>query len=193
MYALSLVPTSLLSLLLAWFMPLAHANYFVVQQPSQGTQWTNGQANPVQWTKGVGDGVVMTDIEMSRISVDGLIFVAQNVPTSPGSINIFIQDLPEADDYYLLFLNSTVGVMYGTSPRFSVSGSSNASSPIANAPTVSVSGAPNPTDVFATTFPALANGVAVPGWKAVEGAMPQLLALFGTMAVCLLSGAWIVL
>lgn len=154
----------------------------------------NGQANRVSWTKGVGDGIVMVDVEMSRLSQDGLIFVAQNVPAVPGSLNIFIQDLPAADDYYLLFLNSTIGTMYGTSPKFSVGATANGTvSADSSAPTVSVSGAPNPTAVFATTFPALANGVAAPGWKAVEGTMPQILALLSVMTFCLLGGAWTVL
>ena len=51
---------------------------WITQQPSAGTQWTNGQAYPVSWIKGVGDGVVMVDIEMSRLSQDGLILVARN-------------------------------------------------------------------------------------------------------------------
>ena len=56
-------------------------------------------------------------------------------------------------------------------------------------PTVTVSGAPNPTAVFATTFPPNANGVAAPGWRALEHARPQLLALACATAMCLLGGA----
>ena len=115
------------------------------------------------------------------------------MPTKPGSINIFIQDVPEGDDYYLLFLNSTIGQMFGLSPRFSIADSSNASSPIATAVTVTVSGSPKPTDVFATTFPALANSVATPGWKAGEGTLPQIVAFVGVMTLCMLGGAWTVL
>ena len=51
---------------------------WITQQPAAGTQWANGQANAVQWVKGVNDGVVMVDVEMSRLSQDGLIFVARN-------------------------------------------------------------------------------------------------------------------
>ena len=116
------------------------------------------------------------------------------MPASPGAINIFIQDLPAADDYYVLFLNSTIGTMFGTSSRFSIGDTSNSTATtVASAPTVTVSGAANPTQVFATTFAAIANSVAAPGWKAIEGKMPQMLALLCVSLVCLLSGAWTVL
>ena len=116
------------------------------------------------------------------------------VPTQPGAMNIFIQDLPPADDYYLLFLNSTIGTMYATSPRFSIGDSSNGTQTTnPSLPTVTVSGGPNPTNVFATTFPASANGVAVPGWRAVQGSMPQIIALCSVITLCLLGGAWTVL
>ena len=51
---------------------------FKILQPAAGTQWANGAANLVTWTKGVGDGIDGVDIEMSRISQDGLIFVARD-------------------------------------------------------------------------------------------------------------------
>lgn len=51
---------------------------FVITQPTAGTQWANGAANVVSWVKGVGDGVDAVDIEMSRLSQDGLTFVAQD-------------------------------------------------------------------------------------------------------------------
>lgn len=51
---------------------------FVITQPAAGTQWANGAANLVSWTKGVGDGVDGVDIEMSRLSQDGIIFVARD-------------------------------------------------------------------------------------------------------------------
>ena len=43
----------------------------------------NGATNVVTWTKGVGDGVDGVDIEMSRLSQDGLIFVARDGEWSP--------------------------------------------------------------------------------------------------------------
>ncbi|KAI0799687.1 hypothetical protein BC629DRAFT_1497801 [Irpex lacteus] len=194
MHRISLVPMSLLVLLLAWGIPFVHANYFKVTAPSAGTQWANGAANLVSWTKGVGDGVDAVDVEMSRLSQDGITYVAKEVPTGPGSLNIFIQDLPQADDYYLIFLNSTSGNMFGASPKFSIGSSANgttATNP--SVATVTVSGAPNPTVPFATTFPAAANGASMPGWHALEGSLPQMLAMTGVMVMCLAGGAWTML
>ena len=68
-----------------------------------------------------------------------------------------IQNLPSGDDYYIIFLNSTGGIVYGVSPRFTVLSPSNTSTPSSQAngaPTVTISGSPNPTQQFATTFPA---------------------------------------
>ncbi|GJE97022.1 hypothetical protein PsYK624_132320 [Phanerochaete sordida] len=184
------LPTGLLTLLLAWCLPAVHANYFIIQQPTAGTQWQNGAANLVTWTKGVGDGVDGVDIEMSRLSMDGLIFVAKDAPTKPGALNIFLQDIPPADDYYLLFLNSTSGNMFATSTKFSIGSQANTSATTdSSVATVTVSGSPNPTAVFATTFPPNANGVLAPGWRALDGTFPQLLALLGTLVMCVLGGA----
>jgi len=186
----ALVPTSLLTLLFAWCLPAVHANYFIITQPAAGTQWANGAANLVTWTKGLGDGIDGVDVEMSRMSMDGLFFVAKDAPTKPGALNIFLQNIPPADDYYLLFLNSTSGNMFATSAKFSIGSTANSSAATASgAATVTVSGTPNPTAVFATTFPPNANGVAMPGWRAIEGSLPQLLALVGAMVMCLLGGA----
>ena len=118
-----------------------------------------------------------------------------STPGSTGSLNLFLQDVPTGDDYYLLFLNSTHGVMYGASQRFAIAdtGNGSAPTPVSAAATVTVSGGPNPTVGFATTFPASANGVAAPGWRAVEGARTQLGLLAGVMAACVLGGAIAVL
>ncbi|KAG6905852.1 hypothetical protein DXG01_000407, partial [Tephrocybe rancida] len=87
-------------------------------------------------------------------------------------MSILLQDVPEGDDYFLLFLNSTHGVMHATSPRFSVVSASStkaAVSTISNAETVTVSGAPNPTRQFAVTFSAVANG-GIESWGDVRHA-----------------------
>ena len=83
--------------------------------------------------------------------------------------------------------------MYAASQRFAIADSGNGSvpSPVSAAATVTVSGGPNPTVGFATTFPPSANGVSAT--MAVEGARMQLFALASVMAVCVLGGAWTVL
>ena len=52
--------------------------YFMITEPNRNSQWVNGVAHPVKWTKGANDGVVMVDVELSRLTQDGLIFVARN-------------------------------------------------------------------------------------------------------------------
>jgi len=199
MRSLAVIPTSVLSLLLAWcLIPLANANpYFIITSPSTGSQWANGSPNVLTWVKGVDDGVDAFDLEMSRLSQDGLFLIANQVPTTLSSLNILLQDVPPADDYYLVALNSTHGLHYATSNQFSIvaAGSSNATStsPDSSVPTVTVSGTPDPTKVFGTTFPPSANGVSMPGWKAVEGSMTQIMCVAMVMLASLLGGAFTVL
>ncbi|PPQ66410.1 hypothetical protein CVT26_011279 [Gymnopilus dilepis] len=150
-------------IVLAFFSLQASANYFVINNPSASTQWPNNAANLVTWQKGVLDGVDMFDMEMARMSTDGLTLVARNVPAAQGKINIQLQDIPPGDDYFLIFINSTHGVLHSTSSRFTIlspsaSPSSSPPSPDGSVPTVTVSGSPNPTAMFATTFPAIASG-----------------------------------
>ena len=52
--------------------------YFDIQEPQAGRQWANGAANPVQWKKGLLDDISSFDIEIGRLSVDGILFVAQH-------------------------------------------------------------------------------------------------------------------
>ena len=64
---------------------LSPASYFVISQPQNATQWVNGNANLVQWEKGLLDGVNGFDVEMARLSQDGLMLLAMN-GVSPGPI-----------------------------------------------------------------------------------------------------------
>lgn len=50
----------------------------MISEPTRESQWTNGVANPVTWQKGVLDGIAGFDVEMARLSQDGLTFVARN-------------------------------------------------------------------------------------------------------------------
>jgi hypothetical protein len=167
----------------------------MITTPSTTSVWQNGAANVVTWTKGLLDNIHEFDVEIARLSQDGLIFVAKDVPASPGnSLNIFLQDVPPADDYFLLFLNSTHGIMYSTSSRFTILAagatvSSNVShaSPDPSAPTVTVSGAPDPTKAFSTTFPPSANGVRA-AWN--DAWSRQIACLFAALAACLFGAAW---
>lgn len=166
----------------------------------------------ISWVKGVDDGVDIVDVEMSRLSQDGIIYVAKDgmwqklivlclsinsllltAPTAPGALNVFLQDIPPGDDYYLIFLNSTSGNLFGSSSKFSIGSTANGTSTSPSAATVTVSGSPYPTQLFATTFPPNANAVASPGWQAIEGSLPQMAAMLGVVMMCLLGGTWAVL
>ena len=61
-----------------WQLTVSFAAYFVISQPAKGEQWVNGAVNPISWTKGLLDGVNSLDIELARLSQDGLIFVARD-------------------------------------------------------------------------------------------------------------------
>jgi len=184
----------ILSLVACALPSLADYTYFVVTEPTSGTQWQNGVANPVTWSKGLLDDLKSVDVELARLSTDGLILVALNVPAKSQKLNLFLQDVPAADDYYLLFVNATHGGMHGISQKFSIvdaaaSSSSSTPSPVAGAPTVTVSGGPNPTAQFATTFPAIPNGGA--SWRIEGGA-----AAAGVMYATLMSAVgavWVLL
>jgi hypothetical protein len=193
----NLVPTRMSTCILLSCLAARASAYFIITEPTKSTQWLNGAANLVTWSKGLQDGIDTFDIELARLGRDGLTFIARDVPSKTKSVNIFPQDLPAGDDYFLLFINSTHGIMYATSPRFSIlaassSVSSNGSHPAPNpsVPTVTVSGAPNPTQAFATTFPALPNGV-LRGWNILGGeGLGQMLALGGVTLGCTLGAVW---
>ncbi|KAI0289727.1 hypothetical protein BC826DRAFT_1030187 [Russula brevipes] len=172
------------------FLPLATQGYFEVTYPPKGTIVGNGTVLPVTWKKGLLDGVEFLDLELTRMSQDGLIFIARDIPSSMGGLNIYFDSVPMGDDYFLIFANTTHGAMYGVSKQFSIanSNSSNSTSqPLPSKPTVTVSGGPNPTAQFATTFAQSANGVRP--WRP----SPVTFLSAGLMSLALLTGAAAVL
>ncbi|KAK0197981.1 hypothetical protein F5146DRAFT_1017709 [Armillaria mellea] len=143
--------------------------YFVINEPQLSAQWSNGAVNVVTWAKGVEDDITSFDMEMLRLSQDGVTYIAYNVealPSSPKSLNIYLQDIPTGDDYFLIFLNSTLGLTHCVSSRFAIanatdvtSSASPSATPVSSIPTVTVSGSPNPTKGFATTFASKASSI----------------------------------
>jgi len=182
------LPTSILSILIASLVPLACANYFVISEPGTGLPWANGQTNVITWEKGLEDGVEYFDIELERVSVDGLSFIARDIPTSYSSLNVYIDGLQTGDDYVIIFTNTTPGILFTTSSTFAITNSTNSSSPspVAGSPTVSIIGAPNPTAAWPTTFPPTANGAL--GWRAVEGSLAQIAGVSLALAMCIFAG-----
>jgi len=147
-----------------WVWQITYASaYFLIQSPGNTTQLVNNVANVITWTKGVDDGIFGFDLEMTRMSVDGLFLIARNVLSAPGAINIYFENVPPGDDYFFLFINSTIGQMYALSSTFSIlaadgTPSVTPPSPSGSVPTVTVSGTPTPTPLFATTFATLPSG-----------------------------------
>jgi len=176
------------------FLAARASAYFVITAPSQDTQWVNGASNRVTWVKGVQDGIDEFDVELSRMSEDGLTFVARNVPSKGFSLNLMLQDVPPGDDYFLIFINSTHGVMYATSDRFTILAASSQPSgtvlgPDPSVATVLVSGSPNPTLSFATTFPATDSG-ALQRWGSGPHAQGQLIGLLCVTTLSVLGAVW---
>ncbi|KIJ67998.1 hypothetical protein HYDPIDRAFT_173709 [Hydnomerulius pinastri MD-312] len=151
---------TLFSVLLLSLLASVHAQYFIINQPSASSSWANGSPYPVSWTKGLLDGIDTFDVELTRLHEDGLYLVAKDVPSTFKTLNVLLQDVPVGDDYFLLCLNSTHGVTYSVSSRFSVTNSSSGHSnpsPDASAPTVTISGIPDPLKLFAATLGPAAN------------------------------------
>jgi hypothetical protein len=55
------------------------AAYFIIASPaSNGTQYANNAAYSISWEKGANDGIYGFDLEMTRMSKDGLYLIARN-------------------------------------------------------------------------------------------------------------------
>ncbi|PPQ72224.1 hypothetical protein CVT24_002352, partial [Panaeolus cyanescens] len=140
-------------------------NFFIIEEPNKQTQWVNNAANVVQWRKGLLDGIHGFDLELARMGTDGLTLIARNVPVKPNKLNIYLSNVPAGDDYFLIFINSTHGVMHTTSSKFTIlepNATPSSTSTVMldpNVPTVTIQGGPNPTAFFATTFPAISGAV----------------------------------
>ena len=52
--------------------------YFIINEPDSSSQWSNGASNLISWTKGLEDGIDAFDVELARLTDDGLIFVARD-------------------------------------------------------------------------------------------------------------------
>jgi len=130
-------------------------SYFNIIQPTLNANWTNSGLNVIKWVSAK-EGVLTVDMQLVRLTVDGILPIAAGIPTSWGGFNVVLQDTPPGDDYFILLLDSGDTTMYSLSSRFSISTTASAApassalpSPVA---TATVSGAPNPTMQFAATY-----------------------------------------
>ncbi|KAF8305835.1 hypothetical protein DL93DRAFT_2045774, partial [Clavulina sp. PMI_390] len=102
------------------------------------------------------EGIQTVDMQLVRLSTDGIIPIAQTIPSTWLGLNVQLSGVPEGDDYFILLLDSAGGDMYSLSPRFSITSSGTAApsalaSPVA---TATATGSPNPTQGFFATFAA---------------------------------------
>lgn len=142
--------------------------YFLIDEPSTSIQWGNNATNYITWTIDAGKEISVFDVELGRLSTDGLYFIARNVPINAPVLPIVLENVPPGDDYYVIFLNVTHGLVYSVSQRFSVLQSGQPFTDPSRAPstnkrnellaTVTVSGIPNPTTSFLHTFAAISRG-----------------------------------
>lgn len=54
------------------------AAYFIINEPSKTVQWGNNITNFATWTIDAGSEVSVFDVELGRLSMDGLHFIARN-------------------------------------------------------------------------------------------------------------------
>jgi len=52
--------------------------YFVVNHPSSGEKWVNDQTNFLTWTIGATDALDVFDVQLTRMSTEGINYVARN-------------------------------------------------------------------------------------------------------------------
>ncbi|KAG8902104.1 hypothetical protein FRB99_004831 [Tulasnella sp. 403] len=186
---LSLAPL----LALASLVPISIAmgpSYFHITRPAAGDQWTQGQAHAANWVHAV-DNIDIVDVELARMSTSGLLLAAREVPTRWGSLNLLLGDVPPGDDYYLVFLNVTHGVVYSVSQKFTIlppdGTSANSTTQVAadpSKPTVTVTGAPGPLMSFAATYGPQAAGAASL-WSGLADGRTTLMLVSGVMAAFL--------
>jgi len=182
-------------------LPLSIANgpsYFYITKPAAKDQWTQGQPHAVNWIHAV-DEIPVIDIELGRTSTSGLLLGAREVPTGWGSINLLLGEVPPGDDYYLIFLNVTHGLVYSISEQFTILpanvssvNSTNELAPDSTKPTVTITGAPGPTMQFAQTYgPTAASASSIlRGIK--DGHGRSTMTVCTALAASVLAGVWLV-
>ena len=82
------------------------------------------------------------------------------VPGGPSSFLLFLDDVPTSDDYFLVFINSTHGARYATSPRLMILSAATSvkqtpTATISNMLTLTARRAPHIAGQFATTIAAV--------------------------------------
>ncbi|KZS89508.1 hypothetical protein SISNIDRAFT_469276 [Sistotremastrum niveocremeum HHB9708] len=152
------LPLALLSLPL---LSLAQtASYFNILSPTSSSVWSSDALGVLSWVTSPNEGIDNFDVELARISVSGLIFIARAVPTALGFLNIELQSIPSGTDYFFMLVNSTNGQNFAISDKFTISSPNSSSSsssiaganPVAGAPTVTATGGPDPTVGFQATL-----------------------------------------
>ncbi|KAK0475080.1 hypothetical protein IW261DRAFT_1495358, partial [Armillaria novae-zelandiae] len=72
------LPLPLLLLCFCATLVSASHSYFVINEPQSSAQWSNDAVNVVTWEKGVLDDITHFDMELMRLSQDGVTYIAYN-------------------------------------------------------------------------------------------------------------------
>jgi hypothetical protein len=123
---------------------------FEVTSPPQGTTVGNGTVLPVTWKKGLLDAVEFLDLELTRMSQDGLIFVARDSTSLAAQYSVFRHCRSSPFQYPRRWADLTsILIRY---PRPTTTSSSSSTSPTASCMASPIS-SPSPTLIQATLLP----------------------------------------
>ena len=97
----------------------------MVTEPSTTSIWQNGVPNVIKWTKGLLDNIHAVDIELARLSRDGLIFIAKDgLSVRPFPFNQLTQPPPFHQSQQPLDMPSTSSSKMCLQPTTTLSSSS---------------------------------------------------------------------
>ncbi|WVQ72819.1 hypothetical protein IAR50_002379 [Cryptococcus sp. DSM 104548] len=161
--------------LLAWlsllFLPFISASavstiYWPVSYPDPNNPWVIGEKNPLAWKTGGGTGVQSFDIQLhnaNKTVMVGFLPIALRVPMKKisnvygGSLEVELDSgVPTGDGFFLVFMNTYHGQVYGKSKKFSILDATPSNYTASALPTGTVTatldGVPNPTQQWAVTL-----------------------------------------
>lgn len=158
------------------------------------------------------------DVELARSESQGLKYVAHDgtfpsflnpdrypvvilslifssvVPLALGGVNLELQSIDPGDDYFVIFLNASTGMILSLSDKFTIIAADDVDQdsnvgPANSKPSVTIEGSPNPTKTWAFTFGALSGARSsfrmLPGLVMLQGAI--FLVLISVFSSCILA------
>ena len=83
------------------------------------------------------------------------------VSVALGAVNVDLQNIEPANDYYIIFIDAPAGVTYSVSSKFTITASSDSANgkTVSNKPTASIVGPPSPSETWALRFNSNGNAI----------------------------------